>query len=125
MAQRTREVSAKVAKYDAAVERLKDSKADLQRQENRVQELRRDIIQRGAAAELAIAPTFHHAQAALDYMSEHPKCKFGVISLSIMPLIVQTSPTCIHEASAHAAADCPADLTLALPSLTITRSQGV
>jgi hypothetical protein len=74
MAQRTREVSAKVAKYDAAVERLKDSKADLQRQENRVQELRRDIIQRGAAAELAIAPTFHHAQAALDYISEHPKC---------------------------------------------------
>ena len=71
---RTRDVCAKIAKYDAAVARLSESKAELQRQQREVEELREFILDRGAAAELTIAPTFHHAQAALDYMSANSDC---------------------------------------------------
>jgi hypothetical protein len=60
---RTREVCAKIAKCDAAVAKLSESRAEVQRQQREVDNLREFIIDRGAAAELTIAPTFHHAQA--------------------------------------------------------------
>ena len=71
---RTREVCAKIATYDAAVAKLSESKAEVQRQQREVDNLREIIIDRGAAAELTIAPTFHHAQAALDHMSANFDC---------------------------------------------------
>jgi hypothetical protein len=74
MSQRTRQVCAKISKYDAAVAKLSELRTEVQQQQQEVNDLRDFIVERGAAAELTIAPTFHHAQAALDHMSANSDC---------------------------------------------------